>query len=253
MKKGEKINWVLAAALALAGTALWFVPGVKFSAGLSFGAAAALVLWALLGRWARRSRAGRLARRIYGACLACGFLVFAAAETLVVSYGERDRSALPADAVIVLGAGVNGETPSLALSTRIETAAAYLAEHPDIPVVLSGGQGPGEDITEAEALRRALVGKGAEEDRLLLEERSTSTVENFACSKALLEERGVDTETALVAVVSNDFHLYRAGAIAQRQGLTVVGVGAPLPWWWLEVNYYVREAFALVNTMLFQL
>lgn len=253
MKKSEKIHWVLAGALALAGAALWLVPGAKFSACLSLGSAAALALWAVLGRWARESRAGRLVRRLYAVCLVCGFLVFTAAEALVVSYGEGDRSALPADAVIVLGAGVNGETPSLALSTRIEAAAAYLAEHPDIPVVLSGGQGPGEAITEAEAMRRALTGKGVEEKRLLLEERSTSTAENFAFSKALLEERGVDTETALVAVVSNDFHLYRAGVIAQRQGLTVVGVGAPLPWWWQEANYYVREAFALVNTVLFQL
>ena len=70
-------------------------------------------------------------------------------------------------------------------------------------------------------------------DRLLLEERSTSTAENFAFSKTLLEEAGIDTEEAVIAVVSNDFHLFRAKLIAEREELQIIGVPAELPWWWL--------------------
>lgn len=157
----------------------------------------------------------------------------------------------PADAVIVLGAGVNGTTPSLALQTRISAAADYLAQHPEALAVLSGGQGPGEDITEAEAMLRGLKSRGIDEERLLLEDRSTSTAENFAFSKSLLEQGGLDTDSAVIAVVSNDFHLYRARLLAGREGLKTFGVPAELPWFWLSANYYVREYFALVKSVIF--
>ena len=98
-------------------------------------------------------------------------------------------------------------------------------------------------------MRRALEGRV--ENPLLLEDRSASTAENFRFSKALLEARGLDTETAVIAVVTNDFHCFRAHMIAQRQGLRIVDVPAELPWWWLTANYYAREAFAVVKTAVF--
>ena len=52
-------------------------------------------------------------------------------------------------------------------------------------------------------------------------------------------------------MVTNDFHCFRTHLIAQRQGLHIVDVPAELPWWWLTANYYVREAFAVVKTALF--
>ena len=75
--------------------------------------------------------------------------------------------------------------------------------------------------------------------------------ENFAFSKEILLQNGIDPETAVIGVVTNDFHLYRARLIAERQGLEIIGAGAELPWWWLTANYYVREAFALVKTLIF--
>ena len=101
-------------------------------------------------------------------------------------------------------------------------------------------------------MRRALWTNSEEwNQRYLLEDRSTSTAENFAFSKALLEEQGIQTDTAVIGVVTNDFHMFRAKLIARREGLTTVGVPAELPWWWLTANYYVREAFALVKTLIF--
>ena len=78
-----------------------------------------------------------------------------------------------------------------------------------------------------------------------------SAARNFAFSKAVLEEAGIDTDTAVIAVVTNDFHLFRACLIARREGLTTVGIPAELPWWWLSANYYLRESFAVVKTVLF--
>ena len=178
--------------------------------------------------------------------------MFGCFEAVIINQGESDLFALPVDAVIVLGAGVNGETPSLALRTRIDAAAEYIAYHSDVPVVLSGGQGPGESITEAECMRRELWTNSEEwNQRYLLENQSTSTAENFKFSKVLLEEYGIDTDTAVIAVVTNDFHIFRAKLIAQREDLHTIGVPAELPWWWLTANYYVREAFALVKTLIF--
>lgn len=252
MKKREKVLWALAGLLLLVSVlSLTVVPGIRFSGLLALALADVCVLAVFLGRWAEKSRAGKRCQRIFLAGLSAALLLFLLVEGLLLSHGERDHSALPADAVIVLGAGVNGETPSLMLQSRINAAAEYLNAHPDIPAVLSGGQGNGENITEAECMRRQLTAMGIGESRLLLEERSTSTAENFAFSKELLRQAGIDPETAVVAVVTNDFHCFRAHLIAQREGLTVLDVPAEVPWLLLNANYYVREFFALGKTLIF--
>lgn len=236
-------------ALALAGLALVFIPsGIRFTGYFLLGVLAVWSFGLYLCRWAGKSRAGRICFRVFLSGLAVGTACLISIEFLLLRYGEADNSNLPVDAVIVLGAGVNGETPSAALQSRIDAAAAYLQTHPDVPVVLSGGQGPGERITEAEAMVRCL--EGGVENPLLPEDRSSSTAENFRFSKAVLEEWGLDTETAVIAVVTNDFHCFRAHMIAQKQGLRTIDVPAELPWWWLTANYYLREAFAVVKTAL---
>nr|WP_325211485.1 YdcF family protein [uncultured Oscillibacter sp.] len=239
--------------LACAGLALVLIPnGMRFTGYLFLGILAVWYCGLLLCHWGKKSRTGKICYRVFLAGAGLGVVCLAGIEAAVVFRGEADNSGVPVDAVIVLGAGVNGETPSAALWSRIRAAEDYLEKHPEVPVVLSGGQGPGERITEAEAMRRALGGEdGAENARFLLEERSANTAQNFAFSKALLEERGLDTETAVIAVVTNDFHCFRAHMIAQKQGLNIVDVPAELPWWWLTANYYLREAFAVVKTALF--
>lgn len=242
-------------ALACAGLALVSIPnGMKFTGYFLLGTLAIWYCGMYLHRWGKRSRRGQACYRVFLAGLGLGIVCLAGIEAAVVFRGEADNSAIPVDAVIVLGAGVNGETPSAALWSRIRAAEDYLEIHPDVPVVLSGGQGAGEAISEAEAMRRALWKEDrAENARLLLEERSTNTAENFRFSKALLEERGLDTGRATIAVVTNDFHCFRAHMIARRQGLKTIDVPAKLPWWWLTANYYLREAFAVVKTSLFDL
>jgi len=247
-RRGGARRWILpgaaAVCLVLAAACEWVLPGVKFSAVL-FSALAALCLAEEgLACWAARSRAGRVCRRIVNLCLLVGAAAFAVAEGVIVHAGTQEPSGRPA-AVIVLGAGVNGSTPSAALNSRIEAAERYLGEYPDIPVVLSGGQGAGEDLSEASAMRRALSADGAETDRLILEEDSTTTEENFQNSAKLLQAQGVDLANAKVAVVTNDFHIFRAGILARQAGIDMIGVPAKLPWRWLSANYYTREFFAV--------
>ena len=239
---------LFAAALVFLASAvlLRFVPGLRFSALLCLCAAAVLFVLFMLECAARRgSCAAVWGRRVLLALLAAGFVLFAALETMVIRGSLAEKTDEPVSSVIVLGAGVNGETPSLTLRTRIDAAAAYLEEHPDVPVILSGGQGPGEAITEAECMRRALVSRGVDEARLQLEERSASTEENLRFSREMLEGLGVDL-TQRVAIVTSDYHLCRA-RLMWGGASTAVPAHMPSALYFrcLSVNYFIREAFGL--------
>ena len=220
--------------------------GMRFSGFLCIGIAVLLLLSVLLGQLAKKNQIWLWVKRLFYAGIVIGGVGFCVLEGQVLYAGHSAPK--EADAVIVLGAGVNGTQPSLALQSRLKAAASYAKEYPDIPVVLTGGQGYGEDITEAECMRRYLCEAGIAEDRLLLEEEATDTEENFRYSKEVLKEHGYEPQEMTIAVVSNDFHLFRAGVLAKREGLVTTGVGAPIPWLHLEINYYIREAFALVKT-----
>lgn len=246
LTKRERLLFAAALVFLALAVLLRFVPGLRFSALLCLCATAVLFIFYLLEHFARRGhRAAAWCELALIAALLLGFSLFTVLETMVVRGSFADESDAPVSAVIVLGAGVNGETPSLTLRTRIDAAAAYLEEHPDVPVVLSGGQGPGEAITEAECMRRALVRRGVDESRLYPEERSTSTQENLRYSRAILEELGVDPAQR-VAIVTSDFHHYRARLM---WGGDTAAVPAHLPsalyFQCLTVNYFIREAFGL--------
>ncbi|MBR3570049.1 MAG: YdcF family protein [Oscillibacter sp.] len=245
----EKLFLTLAILSTLAGVIVQVIPGMKFSGQLLLAVAVGCIAWLCLCDWAERSATGKRCQKIFVGCLAAGAALFLSLEIFLFSYGARDDSALPCDALIVLGAGVNGETPSLSLQTRIDAAAAYLSGRPGVPVVLSGGQGPGENIAEAQAMENALRARFPDK-AFLLEDKSTSTAENFRYSKAILSAEGIDPESASIMIVTNDFHMARACLIAQRQGIHTLTLAAPLPYGWLTVNYYIREAFALVKTAL---
>ena len=226
------------------------LPGVRFSAFLFFGIAALCLIWLIVRRWGEISLYGKLCKWLFLVIITALTAVLLTLEIMVISESGGDDPEAPVSAVIVLGAGVNGERPSLSLQTRIDAAAAYLNHHPGVPAVLTGGKGSGEQITEAEAMFRGLTAQGIPGGQLLLEEQAANTAQNFAYSTELLVRHGVDTGEP-IAVISNDFHLFRAKLIAGRAGLAeTVGIPAELPWW-LSINYFVREAFASVKTLLF--
>ncbi len=251
MKKSVRISLAAAGLVLLAGMGIWFVPGMRFSAWLCGGIAVALLLWAALCRWSEKSRVGKACKVLFLACTAAGILSFVVVETFLVKVGRIPPYGNPPAAVVVLGAGVNGTTPSLVLASRLNTARAYLGGVPsDTPVILSGGQGPGEDITEAQAMYDYLTAVGISGERLYLEENSTTTAENLAYSSVILDTLGIDTYNNSVAVVTNDFHMARVRYLADFDTpITVTGVPARLPYWWLTANYYTREYFAFAKAV----
>lgn len=149
------------------------------------------------------------------------------------------------DYVVVLGAHVKGTVPSRALKKRLDKAAEYADENPDTLLILSGGQGTGEDITEAECMRRYLVEHGISDTRLILEEKSTDTRQNLIYSHEISGCGSANT-----GILSNNFHVYRAIKLAQKQGYTHArGIAAPSDSL-MQAHYVVREVFALVKEKL---
>lgn len=149
------------------------------------------------------------------------------------------------DYLIVLGAGVNGTTPSLSLLDRLEATTEYLRAHPDCMVIVSGGQGTGEDISEAEAMQLYLLNQGIPAKQIIKEDQARNTIENIAYSYQLIPQQN---HKPIVAIVSSEYHIFRSKLIARELGYDVYALAAPTSNWLLKINYFLREAPALVKT-----
>lgn len=251
MKKQTKqrIYYGMAAACVLFGALLLTVyTAVRFTGFLLCCAGVVLAIYALLDRWSGQNRWGRWGKRGLLFLLTAGFAFFAVLEVQVISWSRTDRET-PVSAVVVLGAGVNGRDPSLSLLVRLEAALDYIQDKPEVPLVVTGAKGRGEEISEARCMADWLIAHGVEESRILLEEQAATTVENVRYSKELLADSGVDAGAA-VAVVTSDYHLCRASWL-WGEGMVPVAAHMPARFWPLTVNYYIRDAFALAAEIVF--
>ena len=155
---------------------------------------------------------------------------------------QRDGEKVEADAVIVLGAAVHGDRITWVLENRLNTALEFLKAHPEAVCVVSGGQGPGESVTEGSAMQKYLLEQGIAPERVFAEERATNTPENFAYSMEILNR--VRPEGARVAFVTTDFHVFRAERTAKKLGFDVIGIPAP-DVWYLKLNNFLRESVGI--------
>lgn len=173
-----------------------------------------------------------------------GVVIFTAMEGLIVSkMNSKGKDNL--SYVIVLGAQVRGERVTKSLAKRLDASYDYLVENPDTLVICSGGQGTGEDISEALAMKRYLMAKGIREDRIIMEDKSTNTYENLKFSLDIIGD-----ENTSIAVVTNNFHVYRAMHLARYVGFDDVSGIAGESDNRLLPNYMIREALALFKDLL---
>ncbi|HEX3032537.1 MAG TPA: YdcF family protein [Bacillota bacterium] len=250
-KMGVKIAYKIALVLGVIGVldSLWLL---SFGLGLNFGVllpgvlgAGLIAAWLFYNRWGldvaglEQVRFRRLWLGLFGlllcSCLALEGMILTAAQP------EEDQ---PVDYMIVLGAALHDKQMSLTLNSRMETALGYLRSHPQVKVVLSGGQGRGETITEAAAMEEYLLRHQVSPSRIIKEEASTSTLENLRFSQRLIRKAGASPR---VIIVTNDFHLFRAKLLAKRIGLVAYGLPAPTPWSVL-INAHLREYFAIIKS-----
>ncbi|MDM5188513.1 YdcF family protein [Bacillus sp. DX4.1] len=145
--------------------------------------------------------------------------------------------------VLILGAKLFGDKPSLSLKNRLDVALMYLNSHPETKVIVSGGQGEDEDIPEAHSMRKYLMNHDIKESRILIEDRSTSTYENIRFSMDLYN-------VTHAVVVSNTYHLYRTKIIAKRLGMQMEPLAAPTPRR-SKKKAYIREYAAIIKSIVF--
>lgn len=144
--------------------------------------------------------------------------------------------------VVILGAKVKpGGIPSQSLKNRLDAAVDYLQKYPTVKAIVTGGQGADEDRTEASVMADYLIKNGIAEDRVLLEDQSTTTYENLLFAKKLLPEN-----TASITIISNDFHLKRATILARKLGLKADVVAAPTPKV-VNTKSRIRERLAIIK------
>ena len=181
-----------------------------------------------------------------------GVLVFGALFGAVL-YGSYDHVQGDPQVMVILGCQVKPWGPSILLQDRLDKALDYLEDHPDLTIVVSGGQGPDEHISEAQCMYDYLTEHGVDGAQILLEDQSHNTVENLRYTVDLLTEEGYDP-TADVVVVSNGFHLTRVRMLWNRVcggDYNLSTLAAPSSHVPSRLKMYIREPLALVKSFVF--
>ena len=175
------------------------------------------------------------------------FISFLILESLIILEGNKAYEK-KVDYLFILGAKLYGDIPSPSLLERLKVGVDYLKKHSDVKVVVTGGQGRDEFISEASAMKEYLVKKGIDEKRIILEDESINTFENI---KFGLEKiRKLDNRKKLeVLIATNKFHILRSKLIAKRFSLEAYGLPAKVPPT-VVIKSYMREYFALIKTFL---
>ncbi len=179
-----------------------------------------------------------------------GTLVFGALLGLVLG-GAHDSIDGDPQVMIILGCQLYDWGPSVMLQDRLDKALDYLKDHPEVVVVVSGGQGENEPTSEAQGMADYLADHGFARENIILETQSHNTHQNLTYSARHLEERGADIKAGVV-IVSNGFHLTRAKMLAGRAGYENVSVlAAPSSHTPTRLKMYIREPLALVKSFVF--
>lgn len=169
-----------------------------------------------------------------------------------VLYGSYDHIRGEPRVMIILGCQVKPWGPSVLLQDRLDKALDYLEDHPELTIVVSGGQGPDEPVSEARCMYDYLTEHGVDGEQILLEDRSHNTWENIQYTQELLREKGVDASQVLV--VSNGFHLTRVRMLWSRawEGECALStLAAPSSHVPSRLKMYIREPLALVKSFVF--
>ena len=240
-KTANRLRWLAMLPLGM----LWYIftfllAGYSFSALICAGIMGLLLFYNIC-YWAsfRHPRAAGLVKRLVTLILCLGLIVAGATECLIIhaSLGDRKESC---EYMVVLGAKVRPDGPSVSLMDRITAAAEYMEENPQVIAVVSGGQGPDEPMTEAECMYRELVKLGVDPDRIWREDKASSTWENLRFSIRLIEEK-TGQRPEKIGLLSSEYHLFRAKLFARDSGVEAVGIPAHTTRLSQMVNHFMRE------------
>lgn len=221
--------------LLIAGFVLDFAfTGHNYLAYTLYGIAAVLLLFRFIGK---------AIKAVICIMLVLGLCYFGFVEASIIDCADEPAPE-NAQYIIVLGAAVHGDEPSLAMTERTDAAFDYLTEHEDTVAIVSGGMGDGENLSEAQAMFNYLTEKGIAGNRIIMEDKSTSTKENLANSFEIIRSRGDDPNDS-TAVVTSEYHIYRAKMIAEDLCVSIDAIPAKTGYITVRINYFIREAFGV--------
>lgn len=180
--------------------------------------------------------------------IACIALIGAVVISCFMVKAMNDKPKNSQTTVVVLGCQINGETPSLMLKRRLDAAYEYLSENSDVKVIVSGGQGSDEVTSEADVMRKYLLKRGIEDNRIFMEDKSTSTEENLRFSKEIIDKEGLCGE---ITIVTDGFHQLRADILAKKQGIEARNISASTEKWLLP-TYWIREIYGVAYYLVFK-
>lgn len=183
----------------------------------------------------------QLLRRICFVFFIIALTIFIGVEAMILYHGST-ISSTQGNYAIVLGTQLKGRSISRLLRYRLDAAVEFHKQYPDATIIVSGGQGPGEDISEAQAMHDYLIAKGVPESLILMEDQSKNTEENFRYSKELLKN---DTNQN-ISIITNSFHMYRASFLCSELGMTCSLYLAKTDID-LAPTFYFREFFGVIK------
>lgn len=172
-----------------------------------------------------------------------GVVIFCITEGFIISEMVR-KPPQGLDYIIVLGAKFSGSQAESTMEKCLEAALEYLEENPDTKVIVSGNESGYENLTQAQVMGSWLQAHGVSADRIILENRANSVQENISYSYAL-----TTGEEPTIGLVTMDFHVFRAKAIAAKEGITVSTIPSEMDYI-LQLNAMVYEFFAVIKDKL---
>ena len=244
------LPWLLCGLLAVFAYVLKFcLPGYGFSALVCLGLIGMIAFYTISKKlMSRFPKAMGWLRRIFTIFLCLGLLLAGITEAIIIgaSFGNPESHC---DYMVVLGAKVRISGPSVSLWDRIYAARDYLQAHPEVIAVVSGGQGPDEPMSEAQAMYEKLVALGIDPERIWIEDQATSTWANLNYALDLIEEK-TGTRPDTLGVVSSEYHMYRAGLQAKDCGVEFVGIPAKTSRLSQAINHFMREIAGVWHYMI---
>lgn len=172
-----------------------------------------------------------------------GLYLFTSTTLYAILYHYRPILYKP-DFIIVLGSGLIGKKVPPLLASRINQAVEEWRKNPSATMIMSGGQGADELVSEAEAMRDYALAhhEDLDEGKVLIENKSTTTYENFLFSKRMMDDL---KDTYRIVFVTNNFHVFRASLYARKLKLAGQGVGSKTATYYLA-NAFTREYIGLL-------
>ena len=253
--KTPKAHPIAAATACVPFAAIWYVcknvlPGYSFTALVCLCIIGIILFYGFMPMVGRvLPRFARVCTIVFTLALICGLILFGVTEYFIIraSFGTPETQV---DYLVVLGAKVRQDGPSVSLWDRIYEAVSYLNAHPDTIAIVSGGQGEDEPITEAKSMHDELVKLGISEDRIWMEYKATSTDENLRYSLDLIEEK-TGRRPQTLGVLSSEYHLFRASLMAKKLGVEFVGVPAKTTKITQLINHAMREVAGVWHFYIF--